>query len=249
MMNNKIIFFIILAINFNINKFYSQSISGEIHFIKKNYLPKYAKVNEYNQKINEFSKSIKQTTNELEYILKLNNNESIFYLKPKLNIDDNNFLNMLISISGGGGIYYTNLKTKNFLHQVELGGQHFLIKERLDSVKWTFTHEKKYFGKYLCYKAITTKINENKMGVFKKEVVAWYCLDIPIHFGPIGYGNLPGLILELQIEKGATFTVDTIKLSPKEKIKIKKPKLGKIVSYVEFEKIAKQMYLNRKSGM
>jgi GLPGLI family protein len=43
-------------------------------------------------------------------------------------------------------------------------------------------------------------------------VTAWYAPDIPVRFGPIGYGGLPGLILELQNES-ATFYVTKINLN------------------------------------
>jgi GLPGLI family protein len=39
------------------------------------------------------------------------------------------------------------------------------------------------------------------------------CARHPVRFGPIGYGGLPGLILELQNES-ATFYVTKINLNP-----------------------------------
>jgi GLPGLI family protein len=73
------------------------------------------------------------------------------------------------------------------------------------------------------------------VGVFKRNVVAWYCPKIPVSFGPKGYGDLPGLILELE-EKNITFGAKKITLNPTNII-IEKPSKYKIVSEIEYEKM------------
>jgi GLPGLI family protein len=39
----------------------------------------------------------------------------------------------------------------------------------------------------------------NGSSVFEHPIIAWYCPKLPFSYGPIGYGNLPGLILQLQV--------------------------------------------------
>jgi GLPGLI family protein len=52
---------------------------------------------------------------------------------------------------------------------------------------------------YLCYKATNIFTVNNGEKIFNHPVIAWYCPKLPYPYGPIGYGNLPGLILELQV--------------------------------------------------
>ena len=42
-------------------------------------------------------------------------------------------------------------------------------------------------------------MNKDLNKVFNHPVIAWYCPKLPYAFGPNTYGNLPGLILELQV--------------------------------------------------
>jgi GLPGLI family protein len=74
--------------------------------------------------------------------------------------------------------------------------------------------------------------------VKKIEILAWYCPKIPIPFGPKGYSNLPGLILELKIGP-IIYLATKIKLNQKEKMKVRKPTKGKILSEEEFDKMLK----------
>ncbi|MCZ8089197.1 GLPGLI family protein [Flavobacterium sp.] len=84
------------------------------------------------------------------------------------------------------------LKEKQFL------GQDIYLKEKKVE-NWILTSETKQIDNYLCYKATNTYTVVNIKGTFKFPVIAWYCPKLPYSFGPLGYGNLPGLILELQV--------------------------------------------------
>ena len=67
-------------------------------------------------------------------------------------------------------------------------------------------------------------------------MIAWYTPSIPFGFGPKGEYGLPGLILELEIEK-ILFKATKITLNPKEEIVIKESKGGKRLSYEEHSEI------------
>lgn len=74
-----------------------------------------------------------------------------------------------------------------------------MVKESLKD-NWTMHNETKVIDNYVCYKATNVNIIENDSGkIFRHPVVAWYCPQLPYNYGPNGYGNLPGLILELQV--------------------------------------------------
>lgn len=106
---------------------------------------------------------------------------------------------------------------------------------------WKLTSEIKIIDGYTCYKAV--KNVENKRQGIITKIIAWYTPDIPIPYGPIGFGGLPGLILHLKIDKSQEFIVDKIILNPKKKIKIPQLEKGKVVSVEEIIRISKD---NRK---
>ena len=80
-------------------------------------------------------------------------------------------------------------------------------------INWILENESKIINGYNCYKAKIelpwrngAAMNGGKPTYF---VTAWYCPKIPIKHGPKGFGNLPGLILELQDNK-VTFQATTV---------------------------------------
>ncbi len=70
-------------------------------------------------------------------------------------------------------------------------------------------------------------------------VTAWFTPQIPVKNGPAEYGGLPGLILELNIDR-MTILCSKIVVNPKNAVEIKKPAKGKEVSREEFDKIVKE---------
>ncbi|NND63516.1 MAG: GLPGLI family protein [Flavobacteriaceae bacterium] len=70
-------------------------------------------------------------------------------------------------------------------------------------------------------------------------VTAWFTPQIPVKTGPGEYGGLPGLILELNIDR-TTLLCSKIVLNPKEADKIAPPEKGKEVSREEYNKIVKE---------
>ena len=94
------------------------------------------------------------------------------------------------------GVIY-NIKD-DIIKQSEFLGKNIYKKEKKVE-NWILTSETKSIDGYLCYKATNTYTVVNSKGTFKFPVTAWYCPKLPYNFGPLGYGNLPGLILELQV--------------------------------------------------
>jgi GLPGLI family protein len=113
-------------------------------------------------------------------------------------------------------------------------GKIIIVESR--NTKWELLNESKTIDGYVCYKATATLIRNNgNKGVFKFPIIAWYAPAIPIPFGPLGYGNLPGLILELQ-ERNILYGVSKIVLNYKTediKTKLLKPLDGKRISSEE----------------
>jgi hypothetical protein len=68
------------------------------------------------------------------------------------------------------------------------------------------------------------------------EVVAWYSRMIPVSQGPTEYWGLPGLILELSAGN-TTMLCNKIVMNPEEKIEIKRPTKGEVVTKKQYNKI------------
>ena len=102
----------------------------------------------------------------------------------------------------------------------------FLIIDSLKQYKWKLSEETKTIAKQLCKKA-TTMITAPQMRMRvsiggggnntdtaantprapkETELVVWYAENIPVSFGPDNYSGLPGVIMEIDQDNGATVT-------------------------------------------
>lgn len=133
--------------------------------------------------------------------------------------------------AGYSGIVY-DLKTE-LLSQSSLLGENIYVKKEIVN-DWTLVNEEKEINGYICYKATTLFVIEYGEKIFKHPVTAWFCPEIPYNFGPNGYSNLPGLILELQV-RNVVYGVKKIELNTDKTFTIAKDDM-KILSEVEFEK-------------
>jgi GLPGLI family protein len=72
-------------------------------------------------------------------------------------------------------------------------------------------------------------------------ITAWYTPEIPVNQGPEGYWGLPGLILEVNDGK-TTILCSKVVLNAKDKVEIKAPNNGKVVTQKEYdETVTKKM--------
>ena len=153
--------------------------------------------------------------------------------------------------SGNGSVYFKNINEKRFVNQTEIMGKRFLVKDSLPNYQWELSTETKNIGNYTCYKATFTREVEDIKMVFEdgeskedkiKKIVtttAWYTPQVPVSNGPDNYQGLPGLILE--INDGERLIVCTeIILNPSEKIEVKAPEKGEIVSQEAYDKIQEE---------
>jgi GLPGLI family protein len=170
---------------------------------------------------------------------------------PKSQIGGAGVMVMSFGGSGNGSIYFKNINEKRFVNQTEIMGKRFLVKDSLPNYQWDLSTETKNIGNYTCYKATFTRTVEDIQMVFedgeskenkiKKTVTttAWYTPQVPVSNGPDNYQGLPGLILE--INDGERLIVCTeIVLNPSEKIEVKAPEKGEIVSQAAYDKIQEE---------
>lgn len=220
--------------------------SGKVYYIKKmnsDIVKDSTKTDEVKKYLNFVTKTNKNLK-DIKYLLKFKLSESNFQVINRLEIDKKSYKRLASNLGGGRGVFYTNLKTKQVLQKANGYGEIFLINSKISNYKWKITKEKKLINGKKCYKAILEKTKESKA---KFETYAWFSPELPFNFGPIGYGNLPGLILELHLNNGFSFYATEITLNIKG-IKIKKPIKGKKVTREEFEKIGKETMGRMKKG-
>lgn len=168
-------------------------------------------------------KSAIKSMSEVNYELLTNDSTSYFSVVEKVYSDD---FNRGAITKGGGSTYYT-IKKGSFIEsfrEFNAFGEKVLIKSELETKKWVITNEQKTINKYICYKALLTKskieykINKetNKLEsiITEKELVAWFCPELPYSFGPDEFFGLPGLVFECYITNGqAAFVLEKINLN------------------------------------
>ncbi|HRG18979.1 MAG TPA: GLPGLI family protein [Flavobacterium lutivivi] len=192
-----------------------------------------------NGQLSNYMKDAKKNAHLLSFILDFENDEMIFYKKEILSSDGNGDVVFAEAFSGVQGKYY---RTKNAttlfseLDDAHIG--HYII-EKENNINWTLVNETKQIDQYLCLKATTFIIVKNSAGEFKREIIAWYCPSIPTPFGPKGYGDLPGLILELQ-ERNVIFGAKKIILNQTSS-PIVKPDIKKAISEAEYNKMLEKI--------
>ncbi len=130
-------------------------------------------------------------------------------------------------------ILYSDLGNDTSVNSREFFGRMFLIEGNAKKFPWKLTGEQKNLEGYICQKA-TCQVDED-------NIVAWFTPQIPISSGPDGYGGLPGLILEINMNDGQrTITPLKIELKELDKDAMVQPKKGKKVSQEEFDKIEEE---------
>lgn len=198
-----------------------------------------SKNKERQNKLNSFIKGISIKSKSVDFNLKIKDYQSIFSLEKSLAIDNDEMaLKFIASAGSSSGDFYINSKTKEIIRNIEKFGETFNITYSIDSLKWKLSNEEKIIGNYKCYKAETIRTVQNSKGTFNHKVVAWYTPELPFSFGPVGYGGLPGLIVELSYQN-IKFYVSKIVLNPKKKINIIKPVKGKKITRKEYSTLVK----------
>ena len=206
---------------------------------------------------NEMQEVLKKAF-EKKMILDFNGLESLYGEEEKLETPTFQ-TGIQMRMSGGPtSKKYKNIQTNEHIEEVDFFGKAFLLKDTLTKPQWTITQESKQIGNYMCIKATYLKlVPEEVKKRFKEineknkdnttnfmvmpepkdtEIVAWFTPEIPLGHGPDIYFGLPGLILEVQAGNDM-FLASKVTVNPKDKVKIKKPKKGEVVTADELKKI------------
>lgn len=231
----------IIALLFMNQSIIAQVDSGVIEYKKKFISKNFTKENNKNlseNKLRKFAKienEIKNAHTNISFSLFFTKDESLFKINPIIDNTDYNVNKLAVGPEGSGTFY----NSKNLvLRQLNTYGEDFIISK--NQYKWTLKNETKKIGDYLCYKAITVEEIETRNGIKNYETIAWYCPKINVSFGPLGFSNLPGLILELD-SRNVKYYATVINLNPKTKVEIKKPSKGKKITKEEYNSLGVRM--------
>lgn len=148
---------------------------------------------------------------------------------------------------GEDDITWLNFAEGRKVEQKEFAAKQYLVTDSVRKLNWKLTGETKNMLGYTCQQAVTTRLSNRSMinidnGVMTKKevpdtshVIVWFTPAIPVPAGPDYEGQLPGLIL--QIDMNGNTTYKAIEVSQKADVaSIKEPKKGKKVTADEFNK-------------
>ncbi|WP_166437043.1 GLPGLI family protein [Niastella caeni] len=143
--------------------------------------------------------------------------------------------------------------------QREFATKQYLVTDSIGKMNWKLTGETKTILGYNCQQAVTIKPGKRKMinmdnGIMTKKeiadtsnIIVWFTPAIPVSAGPDYEGQLPGLILQVDINGNTTYKA--IEVSQKADLAaIKEPRKGKKVTAQEFnqerDKVMEEMQRN-----
>jgi GLPGLI family protein len=219
--------------------------------------------------INGVENDMPQTRKD-NFVLTFGNNSSLWKGVEQENEEDHTAgggegLQIRMVVAGSNDVLYNNFETGKKVEKRELFEKIFIVDDSIRSLKWKMTGETKTILNFPCMKATATNISKRTMMTMddgkmqRKEtedtsdIVAWFTTSIPVSAGPAEYqGQLPGLILEMDIKKG-TQTYKATGFSEKADLAIiKEPTGKKHYTPEEFkkerEKMMREMQENNHGG-
>jgi GLPGLI family protein len=173
------------------------------------------------------------------------NNQSLWKQAENETEDDGgsfqseNGANIRMIVAGSNDVLYSNLETGKKVESREMMDKVFIVEDSISKLKWKMAGETKVILGHNCMKATASRLSKRTMmnmdnGVMEKKeiedtslIVAWFATDIPVSTGPGEFqGQLPGLILEMDIKEG-TQVFKATSISEKADLAIIKEPSGK----------------------
>lgn len=169
-------------------------------------------------------------------LLSFQNKNSFYEKEQKMELETSkqNFDLISLFMGGANSNYFTDLNKKEVNVEKIFSEQNYLISYPF--LDWKLLNETKKIGSNTVYKAIAIQEIQTRKGTEKQTIIAWYCPEIPIGFGPKEYSGLPGLTLEVNLGN-INFIATKITLNLKENVVIDIPKKSKFITSKEYEKL------------
>jgi GLPGLI family protein len=168
---------------------------------------------------------------------------------------------------------YTDINAQMQYESRPMFEKTFLVVDSLSPLKWKISEETKTIAKHVCKKATTMITAQNirigggggarTMGRSngdttnrptaaitpkETEVVVWYTEDIIASVGPDNYFGLPGAILEVDMDNGATVTTATEVTAKYPKKELVQPTKGDKMNKVQFQDTMKKLMEDMQRG-
>lgn len=175
-----------------------------------------------------------------KYELNFADNQSIYKIQEEEpDITENTgHGNVVMRFGGANAEYYKNFSTQKQVEKRELADKDYVIEDSLRHLTWKLEDESKSILGYNCKKA-TGKTERGS------DVEAWYTEEIPVSSGPESYNGLPGMILQVDINK-EEFLITAINLEKSaDKKELKIPSKGKKISPADFATLQKEIFGNQ----
>lgn len=205
-----------------------------------------------------------------KFELTFGNNQSLWKAGEQEPEDDGNAaggegMQIRMVVAGSNDVMYNNFETGKKVEKRELFDKTFIIDDTVSKLKWKMTGETKTILNHSCMKATAVRTSKRMTvnmdnGVMERKeiddtanIIAWFTNDIPVSAGPSEFqGQLPGLILELDVRNGdqvykATSIAEKVDLAA-----IKEPSGKKRYTPAEFrkerDKMMEEMNRNNQGG-
>lgn len=198
------------------------------------------------------------------------NNQSLWRNIPKAEGSDHTISTGDGSVAvfrsvGSESIVYYDFSKGVRVDKREMFDNAFIVEDSLRKLNWKLSEETKTILGHVAKKATAQRIGtafrtSMENGQMKREevsdtssIIAWYTTDFPVTTGPFEFqGQLPGLILSLDINNGRTI-YNAVEISPKVSLSsIKEPKGGKKLSNAQYnkerERLLEEMRKNMPAG-
>lgn len=203
-----------------------------------------------------------------QHMLLFTDQQSLYKAVPQDEAPDpfGNRGGMAIMLGGRNLETYLHFDENRKIIATDLFGDAYLIGDTIKKQQWTLLDETKTIAGYVCKKAITTtktfrqsvqlmdasKMPEKPSMPAPKpeetEVITWYAVDLQSPAGPENYTGLPGVILEVDIDKGTTVFLAQDVRPLSDLTQLKAPKKGRKVTPDEYNKEMKRVIANMGSG-
>ncbi len=175
-----------------------------------------------------------------KFELNFANNQSIYKVQeaePDITETTGNG-NFTMRFGGANAEYYKNFTTQKQVEKRELADKDFIVEDSIHHINWKLMDETKTILGYNCKKA-TGKTERGS------DVEAWYTEDIPVSSGPEVFNGLPGMILQVDINKEEFVTTAVSIEKTADKKELKAPSDGKKITPADFAAKQKELFGNQ----
>jgi GLPGLI family protein len=139
---------------------------------------------------------------------------------------------MVLKFQRPESIHYRNFTSKRKVDMREFMGKTYLIEDSLSGRNWRITGETKKILGYDCLRAVTSDTSR------KQDIAAWFTDALPLPTGPAAFDQLPGTILEVDINSGElVLLAKKVEFKKLKKGDLEAPKKGEKVTDAAFKKI------------